>query len=314
MSDGRRRLPTFVLGVVAGAAVAVALLAFVGPLQDLLPENGEQNAGSRGAADHRGLLLPSDRLRGARERVDQRHGQADQQAERRQVLALLRPGRPTSASRPPPPASSPGSASPSPRRSRACGSRRSSTAPPPRDVGIGVGDLIVGVDGKSIAGVSADAAASRIKGPPGTSVELTVVDAGTGERRQVEVERANVKVPAVVAGKLEEIDGARDRLRRARRLHPRRPRRASRRDREARSARGRRPRLRSPRQRRRPRRRGRAGPVDLPEGGPGADDRGPDPRQEDLRRHRRSARGTSARSRCSSTATPRRHPRSSPRR
>ena len=43
MSDGRRRLPTFVLGVVAGAAVAIALLAFVGPLQDLLPDNRTPN-------------------------------------------------------------------------------------------------------------------------------------------------------------------------------------------------------------------------------------------------------------------------------
>jgi hypothetical protein len=43
LSDGRRRLPTFVLGVVAGAAVAIVLLAFVGPLQDLLPDNRTPN-------------------------------------------------------------------------------------------------------------------------------------------------------------------------------------------------------------------------------------------------------------------------------
>ena len=68
---------------------------------------------------------------------------------------------------------------------------------PAEDVGIGIDDEIVGVDGKSLKGVSADAAAAQIKGPPGTSVELTVVDGQTGKRRDVEVDRANVKVPAV---------------------------------------------------------------------------------------------------------------------
>jgi len=77
---------------------------------------------------------------------------------------------------------------------------------PAADAEIGTDDVIVGVDGKSIAGVSADAAASRIKGPPGTTVELTVVDGESGRRRTVEVERANVRVPAV-AGRIEEAGG-----------------------------------------------------------------------------------------------------------
>ncbi len=85
---------------------------------------------------------------------------------------------------------------------------------PAKDANIGPDDLIVAVDGKSLAGVSADAAAARIKGPAGTSVELTVVDGASGKRRQVEVERANVKVPAV-AGRIERVDGHEDRLRAA---------------------------------------------------------------------------------------------------
>ena len=68
---------------------------------------------------------------------------------------------------------------------------------PAEDAGIGVGDVIVAVEGESIAGVSADEASSRIKGPAGTEVELTVVDGETGERRTIEVERAEVKVPVV---------------------------------------------------------------------------------------------------------------------
>ncbi|KAA0267208.1 MAG: peptidase S41, partial [Acidobacteria bacterium] len=51
-------------------------------------------------------------------------------------------------------------------------------------------------------GVSADAAAARIKGPAGTNVELTVVDGRGGERRRVEVERAKVEIPAVT-GRIE---------------------------------------------------------------------------------------------------------------
>ena len=43
MSSSPSRLGTLAVGLLVGAVVAVALLAFVGPLQDLLPENGEQS-------------------------------------------------------------------------------------------------------------------------------------------------------------------------------------------------------------------------------------------------------------------------------
>ncbi len=69
---------------------------------------------------------------------------------------------------------------------------------PAERAGIEEGDLIIGVEGKSLAGVSATESSSRIKGPPGTKVEITVEDAKTGKRRDIEVERAAVKIPAVV--------------------------------------------------------------------------------------------------------------------
>lgn len=77
---------------------------------------------------------------------------------------------------------------------------------PAKRAGIEPGDLIVAVDGKSIEGVSSNVSTARIKGPPGTEVELTVVGAGSGDERDVTLERAEVRVPAA-AGELREVDG-----------------------------------------------------------------------------------------------------------
>jgi carboxyl-terminal processing protease len=68
---------------------------------------------------------------------------------------------------------------------------------PAATAGIAVGDLIVSVDGESIAGESSDVSTAKIKGPPGTKVTLGVVRPSTGERRQVTVKRARIKVPVV---------------------------------------------------------------------------------------------------------------------
>ena len=43
---------------------------------------------------------------------------------------------------------------------------------PAQEAGIREGDVIVSVDGRKISGEPADAATARIKGPPGTEVEL----------------------------------------------------------------------------------------------------------------------------------------------
>ena len=81
-------------------------------------------------------------------------------------------------------------------------------ATPAKDAGIGVGDLITAVDGRSIAGVPSEVSTARIKGPPGTEVELRVEPAGRGRAREVTVERATVRIPAV-QGAIRRADGRR---------------------------------------------------------------------------------------------------------
>ncbi len=66
---------------------------------------------------------------------------------------------------------------------------------PAKRAGLRPADLIVGVDGKSIAGVAEDVAVSRIKGPPGTPVTLTIRPGGNGKPQQVHLKRASVKLP-----------------------------------------------------------------------------------------------------------------------
>jgi carboxyl-terminal processing protease len=60
------------------------------------------------------------------------------------------------------------------------------------------GDLITAVDGRSLAGVPANVATARIKGPPGTPVELRVVSGSGGGARNVKLKRASVAVPVAV--------------------------------------------------------------------------------------------------------------------
>jgi carboxyl-terminal processing protease len=68
---------------------------------------------------------------------------------------------------------------------------------PAEEAGVLEGDVIVAVDGESIAGKPADVSAARIKGPPGTEVELRIVSGEDGARRDLTLERAEVRVPAV---------------------------------------------------------------------------------------------------------------------
>jgi carboxyl-terminal processing protease len=76
---------------------------------------------------------------------------------------------------------------------------------PARDAGIQPGEVITGVNGESIAGKDADAVTSRIRGPAGTQVTLTIMGRN-GESREVTVTRREVEIPQV-AGRLEEVDG-----------------------------------------------------------------------------------------------------------
>jgi carboxyl-terminal processing protease len=63
--------------------------------------------------------------------------------------------------------------------------------------GIDVGDTIVSVDGRSIAGVDSVTATARIKGPEGTEVRVGVLPAGDGRVRGVTLTRAEIEVPVV---------------------------------------------------------------------------------------------------------------------
>jgi carboxyl-terminal processing protease len=78
---------------------------------------------------------------------------------------------------------------------------------PAQRAGIRAGDVIVGVNGESIAGQATDLATAKIKGKPGTFVRLTVLAASTKKRRTVRLKRARIEVP-VADGRLAERDGA----------------------------------------------------------------------------------------------------------
>jgi carboxyl-terminal processing protease len=70
--------------------------------------------------------------------------------------------------------------------------------------GLHAGDLIVSVNGRSLAGKSSDQSTALIKGPAGTSVRLGVAD-GDGTR-EVTLKREKVDIP-VVESKLERSEG-----------------------------------------------------------------------------------------------------------
>ena len=79
---------------------------------------------------------------------------------------------------------------------------------PAKEAGIQKQDLILSVDGRSIAGLSSDVATGRIKGPAGTSVRLQVYTPGGGDPRTVEVKREKISVP-VATGRVMERGGRR---------------------------------------------------------------------------------------------------------
>lgn len=76
---------------------------------------------------------------------------------------------------------------------------------PADGAGIEVGDTVVSVDGRSIAGLDSNAATDLIKGPEGSEVTVGVRGPG-GKTRQARLTRAQISLP-VVSSKLETVRG-----------------------------------------------------------------------------------------------------------
>src|SRR3954451_23646606 len=68
---------------------------------------------------------------------------------------------------------------------------------PAARAGIRKGDVVVAVNGKSIAGEPSKLSTAKIRGPAGSSVTLTVLRPATGQKRTVSVKRARLQVPEV---------------------------------------------------------------------------------------------------------------------
>jgi carboxyl-terminal processing protease len=66
---------------------------------------------------------------------------------------------------------------------------------PAEAAGIRKGDLILSVNGRSIAGVNSEVATGRIKGPAGSEVRLEVLSPGAEDARTESVERERIEVP-----------------------------------------------------------------------------------------------------------------------
>ena len=77
---------------------------------------------------------------------------------------------------------------------------------PAAGAGIQKGDVILSVDGRSIAGLSSTLATGRIKGPAGTSVKLEVFSPGATDTRSVQVKREKIEIPTV-RGRMVDRDG-----------------------------------------------------------------------------------------------------------
>jgi carboxyl-terminal processing protease len=77
---------------------------------------------------------------------------------------------------------------------------------PAREAGIQAGEVITGVNGESIAGKDADAVTSRIRGPAGTKVTLTIRRRNASSY-DVTLTRREVNIPQV-AGRIEQVHGA----------------------------------------------------------------------------------------------------------
>ena len=77
---------------------------------------------------------------------------------------------------------------------------------PAEEAGLEIGDLIVSVDGESIAGKSSAFSTEKIKGPEGTEVTIGVRGPAGGGVRELEIVRDQIALP-VVTSKVERVGG-----------------------------------------------------------------------------------------------------------
>jgi carboxyl-terminal processing protease len=75
---------------------------------------------------------------------------------------------------------------------------------PAQVAGLRAGDVIVKLNGKPVAGLSLRAVVSRIRGPAGTGLTLTVRDPRTDETRKLSLKRADVALRSVTSHLLPE--------------------------------------------------------------------------------------------------------------
>lgn len=77
---------------------------------------------------------------------------------------------------------------------------------PADEAGIEAGDVIVSVEGESIAGQGSAEVTKKIKGPEGTEVTIGVRDRNSGKVRQMTLTRAEVVLPNIIS-RVEEAGG-----------------------------------------------------------------------------------------------------------
>jgi carboxyl-terminal processing protease len=83
---------------------------------------------------------------------------------------------------------------------------------PAKAAGVMPGDVIVQVDGVDVEGMTVNEVVSRVKGPAGTQVELTLLNPQTGDSRNVHITRARVVINNVTWAPLPGTDLAQVRI------------------------------------------------------------------------------------------------------
>jgi carboxyl-terminal processing protease len=68
---------------------------------------------------------------------------------------------------------------------------------PAQRAGLKPGDIILKVNGENVGGLPLEQAVSRILGPPGTTVKLTILNPGTGRTVDIALVRARIKLHSV---------------------------------------------------------------------------------------------------------------------